>query len=336
MRYVIYIILLFGLACSKAEPETPSTEAAPGEAAAAATEPGDAEGQPEGPSAGTAKEPSAGALPSIKLVSPGSEPRRALRRTFTQGSKETMRIRSQVTIVAQMGISGESETVTPPIVHTLALEVRSVDADGVATVGFEVLRSKVLRDKKAAAHIRNKVEAAASSIPGLKGTYQVDARGVVSDVAIIAPAEGENRDRSMADSIGEFLYRSMAPLPEEAVGLGGAWTVARRLVEGAITVDRTSTYELQKLDRSRFTVGIKTEKTAPLQEVGTPGTYSHFEVKTFAAKGEGELHADLDKLVPREASSKTETELKMFMQKKDGLALQKDLKTTVQERMTSP
>jgi hypothetical protein len=247
-----------------------------------------------------------------------------------------MKVRSQMTMVAQMGIDGERETVTPPIVHTLALEVRSVDADGTATVDFEVMNSKVLPDKEAAASVRDKLEAAVSSIRGMTGTYRVDAQGIVKDFEIDKSAQGRQLDRSMAEAIGEFLHRSTAPVPKEAVGTGGTWTVERRLTEGQIVTDQTSRYELRRIDGSKITVDIKTEKTAPFQEVGTPGTYGHYEVKLFAAKGEGKLEADLGRLVPQLAASNTDAELKTFMQKKDGLPLSMDLVTNVRERITGP
>jgi hypothetical protein len=324
MRSSILCLFLFGLACSKSEPTTSATEAPPGGAPAA----------PE--QAATTADEAGLAEPSIALLSPGAEPRRVLRWTFEKGSKETMKIWSQVTMIAQMGIDDEKTTVTPPVVHTLALEVQGVEPDGSTTVGFEVKSSMVLKDKKAYASTREKMMEAASSIRGLKGTYRVDASGIVTDFELPEAAEGESRDLRMAESIGEFLSRSTVPVPGEAVGKGGTWTVKRRLVEGGITVDQTSTYELQKLDGSKIAVGVKTEKSAPDQEVGTPGTYGHFNLKHFATTGQGERQADLGKLVPQKAASKTDTELKTFMQKKDGLALQQDLTIQAQERITAP
>jgi hypothetical protein len=326
MRYSMICLLLLGLACSKSEPTTSTTEAPAGKAPAA-------------PDQAAAMDDEAAAVePSIALLSPGAEPRRVLRWTFENGSKETIKIWSQVTMIAQMGVEGEQKTVTPPVVRTLALEVQSVDPDGSTTVGFEVKSSVVLEDDKAKPSTRAKMLKAASTIQGLRGTYQVDASGIVTEFELAEAAEGESRDPAMARSIGEFLSRSTVPVPSEAVGKGGTWTVKRRLVEGGITLDQVATYELQKLDGSKIAVHVSVEKSAPDQIVGTPGTFNHYNLESFSAKGQGERQADLGKLVPHEAAFKTDTQLKMSMQQKErgGLALQQELTVETQERITAP
>jgi hypothetical protein len=323
MRYSIFAIILFSLACSKSEPATPPTDATPSEPSAAPS---------EAPPA--APDEAAKAEPSIAFLAAGDEPRRVLHRTFEAGAKETVKIRSQVTMTAHMGVQDKQKTVIPPILHTLALEVQSVQADGTATVGFEVIRSEVLAEKEASAEVRGKMEKAAASLPGLKGTYRIDAQGMISAVEIAEPAKDANRDPNMAESIGEFILRSAVPIPSEAVGQGGKWTVQRSLKEGGILIDQTSTYKLRKLDGSNIVVALETERSAPKQKVG--GGPDQYDLALFTAKGDGQLEFELDRLAPRLARSQTETELLMTRQGPSGTGIQTQLTVHVQERMTRP
>jgi hypothetical protein len=332
MRYsitpLILFSLLFSIACSKSEPATPPSGATPDEASAAPTE---ASTTPDEP----AVKPDDGAKvePSIQLSAAGAEPRRVLLRTFEVGAKETAKIQSQVTMIAHLGVGNQQKTVVPPILHTLALEVRSVQADGTATVGFEVIRSEVLPEKEATADIRAKMEAAAASMPGLKGTYRIDAQGVITAVELAEPAADERRDPHMAESIGEFIYRSTVPVPSEAVGRGGKWVLKRRLKEGGILTDQTYAYEVKKIDGSNIVVAVAIKKGAPDQKVGAPDA---FDLELFAVKGDGRLDVELDRLAPRLAASETETELLMTRAGPSGTAIQNHLTVKTEERITRP
>ena len=327
MRYFTTVLILFSLACSKREPATPAAGATPTESSTATTETADT------PPAPAAEEGGEEERPAITLADPGAEPRRVLLRNFAGGAEETMTIRSQVTMIANMGIEGERKTVIPPIVHTVALKVQEVRSDGSAIVAFEVVGSEVLSDKEATAAIRDKMEEGAASIRGLKGTYRFDPQGVVSDVEITDAATEESRDVHMAESIGEFLYRSGVPVPSEPAGKGAKWTVKRRLKEGGILVDQTATYELEKSDGSTLVVSLDVDKSAPPQQVGST---QPFDLDFFAAEGRGRAEAQLDRLVPGLIASKTQTRIKMSAAGPSGVTVQTDLTAEAQERVSRP
>lgn len=195
----------------------------------------------------------------VRVLDPGSEPRRELRYRFAEGSS------TLATFTTDLELEQERDGVrqrldAPPVRQTLAHRVTSVDGDGTATVGSEVVALEV-RAEGTGLTAAEVDELQRQLDPLASGTATVEL-GVRGEVRAFDPARADDGDPAEGagpgaasgaddDLVGAVL--GLAPvLPEEPVGVGGRWEVTTEVELGgrAATVQRT--YALTAVDDAGF------------------------------------------------------------------------------------
>jgi hypothetical protein len=270
MRFWVFLLVLVLGSCSKKEPE-PAAATETTEAAEAAETPAQAEG-----SSDTFGDP------GLKLLTPGQAPRVKLRRSFKQGFKQ------QVDVKTGMKGTVDAPPSTPPapsIHYMLTVETKEVASDGSkATVD-------VLFDKQGPANENpNPLE--------ISQHAEMDAmfRGAQARYTVSSLGRADPIEFNVSDDIKRHLMHLEPalvllglPFPEDEIGKGAQWTFVEALGKGPDQVQRRTTYEITKIDRSRVDVGLKIEQTAPQRADGRA---------ISGLTGTGEVTWDLTKLAP--------------------------------------
>jgi hypothetical protein len=108
-----------------------------------------------------------------------------------------------------------------------------------------------------------------------------------------------------------------APLPQEAVGVGGKWTVTHTLSQGGIEIESTSTMTLMNVSADSFDVETHVMQSAEPQDVKVPGTATTMRVVSYKTVGTGGATILLDRLSPRKLDMNLTTDSAMEMQMGD-------------------
>jgi len=220
------------------------------------------------------------APPSVDIVTAGKPPRRVLRWKFEKGSKETLEIQSEQTFTRESGTRTEG-----PVVYTVTVEAKEVEANGTVRVAFEVADVAF----PGASAEPEALDKAAAPFKGQRGTYLLDSRGALSGVQFEAKGSA---NAYVEHILRELLHRTMVPIPEEELGQGGQWTVRRVFEQEGVLMEDLSTVELTEIEGSRVKLALKINASAQGAE-------------RYVTEGTAAGTWDLDRLVP--LSSKTES-----------------------------
>jgi hypothetical protein len=237
----------------------------------------------------------------ITLLSPGDEPRRALRYVFHVGTNESMRMELHMAI--GMSISARATpTVTAPAMRlTLEVEPREILPGGDLRFGFKLLGSEVEPDPETKAGLLDVTRREMQKLNGLAGEAVVTARGVTKRVAMSLPPDTNDQVAELLDSVREAIKDMSSPFPEQAVGRGARWTAVQPIRVRTLRVTRSVTYTLGELSGDTGALADVVELTAPPQPIEDKRLppSSTMKLDALTATGEGTVRFDLQSLVPK-------------------------------------
>jgi hypothetical protein len=236
--------------------------------------------------------------PTVKLVSPGAEPRTALRYAPQQGDKDRLDMVMKMGMEMKMGAAGGMPRVDiPPMTMMFDTEVTSSTADA-----FELSANvtDVKLDAPPGSPMADAMQPELAKIIGMKMTSRMTRRGILEKADVKMPANVNPQMLQMMDSMKQSMSQATAPFPEEPVGVGATWQVISNLEANGMKVTQTATFELVSLDGNKGTAKIKLEQTAPPQEIKPPGTPASIKTRLnhLASSGSGEMSFDLSRVVP--------------------------------------
>jgi hypothetical protein len=291
MRWLIIILILLSLACSKKErppqaetaPETaPETRGAGGSAPSALSDlPAELEGAA----------PSVGEPPSVTLLEAGKKPFAELRWNVKPELEQKLSLKILVTVQSLVAMTIEMASPGRADLYEMTLRAKDVVPDGKVRVDFTIdeVRSKVNTNALAA-------------IEGATGSYSLDSRGTIQNVKIDLPTRAPLLAHRMADDIKWSLSQMAVSLPVEGVGQGAKWTVHRGVELGGVHVNQLSTVELVKLQGSRIDIKASIQQSATPQTFKNPGASNELELAKFEGVGNREVAWDLTELAPSSAN----------------------------------
>jgi hypothetical protein len=274
-----------------------------------------APGQPMQRSTNSSGQTQTGSGVSVKLISPGSEPRTALRLHPKPGDKLTTTINLKTTTEMSMGENKMPEMPSPAIVITSETTVKAVSPDG--DISYEILTTDV------------------EGVPQLKGlsaTGAVSSRGINKNINVKMPSGLPPMARQLADQIKEGYATAAQPLPEEPIGIGAKWEVRIPSKAGGISAVQTLTSELASLEGDKAVVRINYTQTAPNQKIESPSMPGvKLDLTRFTGSGSGESMVDLSKMAPTQSTTDGQLEMTMVTgtgAQKQEIALKMTIKLT--------
>jgi hypothetical protein len=242
----------------------------------------------------------------ITVLEPGAEPRTQKRYAFktqTEARKVTMAVKS-----LREGQGQKQEDAQPLTTVNMVFTLKGQSAGAFQ---YDALIKNVDLELPANADKRQvaQAKAALDALKGIKAQISVTSRGTVGD----AKFESDKLPRGAAEQImplfSQVFEFIVAPLPEEAVGVGAKWQETTDGADRGIRSKVIATYTLKEWNAEGGVIDAEVKRSAPRQQVQDPrmpgaairlegkGTY-HFEVKTngLVQKASGEnntvLHID--------------------------------------------
>jgi len=281
MRILILFLIVAG-ACSRGETSEPAEQAVEPTAQEAAKSAEEAAPEsPPAPPASLEAPVDLDSPPTVELVDAGKAPHKALRATFEVGAKQSLRVESKWTVETAYGPMIKMTTAMPSLVYELEMEVEEASNEG-ARMGFRVTNvTPKPREGVKPAQVERAKEVG-GTFKGATGSFSINARGMVEELALDAPSDASMLANDMSDQIKQAIRLSSLPLPEEPVGKGAKWTASQVIVQRTAKVKHTSTFELVDLKgeqvRATRTHAAETSKT-PRQRLKMPGSRSDKTLK---------------------------------------------------------
>jgi hypothetical protein len=243
----------------------------------------------------------AGESPRVVVIEPGTAPLENLSYEFTTGAKETSVMRMDMAMKMDMG-NGKLQSFPIPQIEMrfdLATAAKKEANGDIAVTGtvtdVKVNPGKDEKQQQAAAEMKK----ALAGINGMTMSYVVSPKGRSRDAKVDVPAGAPAEAKKIVEQMKHSLESMAAPLPEEAVGIGGKWVVVTRVAAGADILQWT-TYTLKSKTGKKVELEALVKQLAATGEMAggqmPPGTSA--KITKFDSGGTGLTNMDLTRLAP--------------------------------------
>jgi hypothetical protein len=276
--------------------------------------------EPQSTSKGTAavatteSKPTSTGSTQIKLLEPGSEPRKVLRFHPKQGDKQTMVMTMKMGMAISAGGMAEQPIKLPTMKLVMDMTVKEVGTNGDIIYDVVTSDASVTEEPDVIAQVAEAMKNAVAGMKGVGGTGTVTSRGISKGAEIKAPEGADPQVSQFVEQMKETMSRVALPLPEEAIGAGAKWEVKMPIKSQGITLSQTATYELVAVEDERGTAKTSVTQTASNQKIQNPmmpGT--KVDLTRLTGKGTGEVKFDVGQILPPEASVEFHQEMSTSM-----------------------
>jgi hypothetical protein len=241
-----------------------------------------------------------GKRPVITLIDPGAEPRLALRYRLTEGAREALVMRTNLTIDTTTDGMPTPTVEYPPVVMNLRLHIASKPSASQARYTFALEAVDVEDAPGVRPEVLESMRQHFREVTGMTGSAHVDTRGFNWDARMDLPRDMTPAIQQMMDSASQSMDQVSAPLPEEPVGQGARWELQQTIEQNGVTLQQTTRFELIELDGTRGILATTIAQHAdrqPMTVSGVPAGTA--EMLSLDSAGSGRIYFDLDRLVPR-------------------------------------
>lgn len=240
----------------------------------------------------------------VKLVSNGAEPRKPLRYVFTKGHTHQLSLVQKNQVKVKVGEESMPETDVPPIRTTIEWNVAEVKPDS-SRIEFKVLSAKVEGDPKDP--MAKQVNEMLADFKAFHGSQRTDSQGRLLEFTVDQNGVNSPQVAQMLESIKQSLGQLIAPLPDEAIGVGGAWQVTSHLDQFGIQLMQQATYTVTAIRPTNFDVDVSLVQSAPPGKVSPPGMPEGMTVQlvTLLSNGQGKATIDFQNFIAKTDASVT-------------------------------
>jgi hypothetical protein len=242
----------------------------------------------------------AGEPPKVVLLSAGAEPREALSYLLEPGVKQTTVMSMDMTMsMAPEGAAVPQKAELPTIEMSLDLSSGAKDPGGDIAITGVVGGIGIVAKPGPQEQLKGMLEPALAGIKGLSINYKVSPKGRARDVKVGMPANAPANAQQMMEQMKQSFESMVAPLPDEAIGVGAEWQVVTRISTGADILQWTN-YKLVSRN------GKNIELAAVVKQLAASGVLSGgqlppgvtAEVLAFRSSGTGSSSVELSQLAP--------------------------------------
>lgn len=246
-------------------------------------------------------EPSSDDSPlTVELISPGSMPRKELRFAPKAGDKETVVMTMKMSQAMSLDGNKMPAPALPGQKMTVEFAVKDVAANGDISVDYEFGKIEVMDDPQNPSPLAATLETMMKPMKGSKGTSVISNRGLTKK-GEFTPNEGlAPQLKTMLDGMKDSIDKLSAPLPVEAVGVGGKWKVVQNLVLSGMKIKQTSTFELKSRTATGFETEVSLKQEADEQDVKSPllPPGAKMSLESLTGKGNGTSTYKFTSIVP--------------------------------------
>ena len=237
-----------------------------------------------------------GALPIVKLVAPGEEPRAALSYELTEDKKQTTGMRMNLDMTMQAGETAVPPTKLPQIGMNVELAAGKKEAGGDIQVTGTVTKVAITANDPSEDAMTKALSPVMNGMKGMTIKYFVSSKGRARDVQVTMPPGADANATQVLEQMKQSFDSMVAPLPDEPVGVGASWVVISRLKTGADILQFT-TYTLKSRKGAKVELDTAVKQLAASAALsGAGGGAGH--VTKFLSSGTGSSSLDLTSLAP--------------------------------------
>lgn len=258
--------------------------------------------------------------PTVRLVSNGAAPRKALRYGFKVGKSEFAQADVNVSATSSTNDAQVKDVRKTPTIRTvLKLDVVEVLPDGSAKIDANVERVTVLRDApQLDEHARTALEQLMADVVGAKGHATVSSRGVPSNLGMEIPPGSDGDHKNIFEAVGSILGALFVALPEEELGVNATWDVVARTPSSGVMSDVKRTYTLKELraDSARMDLAstMAASSKQPVRVMASTGVSS--QLLSLTGQGTGKITMPFARLVGENDTQETQ-QAKLDLSKDD-------------------
>jgi len=239
----------------------------------------------------------------VKLLEPGSEPRRELRFHPKAGDKQTMAMTMKIGMGVKIGDTPEQPIKLPTMKLVMDMSVKDVASNGDITYEIVTTDASVVDEPDVIAQVAEAMKSAMGGMKGIGGTGTISSRGIGKGTDIKVPEGADPQVKQFVEQMKETMSRVASPLPEEAVGPGAKWEIKMPIKSQGMTLNQTATFQLASIEGEQAAAKTSVTQTASNQKIQNPmmpGT--KVDLIKLNGNGTGELKFELTQLVPTEAT----------------------------------
>ena len=244
--------------------------------------------------------PAMGSPAIVKLLSPGADPKTALRYRIPAGFKTSGAISVTLGLTMNMGGMALPAMDLPGMKMSFDLAVTNVTPAGDVT--YDVVFTDMTTEAAPGLDpsVAAMIQGSAAAIKDVKGTATVSNRGVIRSTTFDLSKMSDPNLKQALEQVSDQLELMAVPVPEEAVGAGSSWEVRQALNTGGMAKYVRTEYELVSAAGGNVQVRVKSETTAPPQPVTNPmlGPDAQVQIDKLSGTNTGTSTLRLDALVP--------------------------------------
>ncbi|MFO0944628.1 MAG: hypothetical protein U1D30_01585 [Planctomycetota bacterium] len=253
-----------------------------------------------------------GSTPVVKLTNPGTEPRRQLRYNFKKSTPYEAIMDMKMGSAVQINENKLPPQKMPTTRMAMTIEPKEVKEDGTLTYSFAFTEISILEDEPLPPAIRERMSVEMNKLTGLKGTATVNSRGITESVDFELPANATPQMTQMMQSIRQSMGRMSNPLPDEPVGLGGAWETDQSFNTNGINAQQKVTTSIESLDETSCKLALELKQHADKQAINSPNAPAGTSItlESMEGSGKGLMQLEFASVVPdSQVSLVTQTQM---------------------------
>lgn len=260
--------------------------------------------------------PAFAAAPTVKLLSAGKGKKTKLRFVPKKGAKQTVEFTMGMTMSMKMGAMAMPANTAPATVLTMETTVTDVSSNGDVTYSFVFKSLDLVGNGSLPAEAVAEMKKATKELTGTKGIGKISSTGYNLGANFELPKTASPQAKQTLEGMKTTLSQFAAPVPNEAVGVGGKWRVDFETDSAmGIQIKQAMTYTVKSLKGSRVELGVEVDQKAASNSGGMPGLPPGVQSKIVSldSKGGGNLTLDTTRAVPIGSSLKIGMNMKAEM-----------------------
>lgn len=241
---------------------------------------------------------------TVSLADAGAEPRQELRYNLAAMQPQQMRMDMTMRMTMSNPMFGEQTVDMPTMRMNMEMSEAAMNENGTLRLGFRFRGVEIIPTEGTDPGMVAAMQGAMAGMDNVTGYTVIDSRGHVIEAdfdASGAPAAVQQQLGSMRDSLEQMV----APLPDEAVGIGARWSITTNVDANGASIQQTATYELLERTENAFRVSVTMVQSAEQQQIQDPSIPAGMSawLESYSATGSGGAVIPLNSPVPTSNAS---------------------------------
>jgi len=251
----------------------------------------------------------------VKLLEPGSEPRKALRLHVKAGDKQTMiltiKMKMDIPMSAggaqgaggpgtgpQAGAASSNSMTIPAMTIPMDVTIQSVAANGDITYQTAMGDATVAEEAGANPQMIAGIKTALAGLKGITATGVMSSRGITKKYELSAAGSNDPQMRQAIGQMKEGMSNMGAHFPEEPIGPGAKWQVQGPVKAQGMTLDQTQNFELESVEGDHVKLKFSLNQSAANQKIQNPAMGgAQMNLIKMSVESSGTVDSDLSKLL---------------------------------------